>query len=137
VLGGGVARVVSSNTQAYGWLVWHNGSAAAWGGRQLDGSLTVRCGVPDIGGGQASSLAQIAPEVLGTPMDRITVHFGDSSLTPLAGTTTATRQLLMSGNATYQACVLLRGGVLGAVAEASGQPAGGLRPRPRAASAGG
>src|SRR5262249_58045868 len=71
-----------------------------------------------------------ASECLGTRMDRITVHFGDSSLTPLAGTTTATRQLLMSGNATYEACVLLRDGVLGAVAEATGQPAGGLRLEP-------
>jgi CO/xanthine dehydrogenase Mo-binding subunit len=68
-------------------------------------------------------------------MDRITVHFGDSSLTPLAGTTTATRQLLMSGNAVYEACVLLRGGVLAAVAEASGQPLGGLRLEPGAVTA--
>ena len=128
-------RGIASNIQSYGRLVWLNDSAAAWVGWQLDGSLTVRCGVPDIGGGQASSLAQIASEVLGTPMDRITVHFGDSSLTPLAGTTTATRQLLMSGNATYEACVLLRGGVLGAVAEAAGQPLGGLRLEPGAVTA--
>src|SRR5262249_57930648 len=76
-----------------------------------------------------------ASECLGTRMDRITVHFGDSSLTPLAGTTTATRQLLMSGNAVYEACVLLRDGVLGAVAEATGQPAGGLRLGPGAVTA--
>ena len=36
-------------------------------------------------------------------MDRIAVHIGDSSLTPLAGTTTATRQLYMSGNAVLTA----------------------------------
>src|SRR5262249_52044075 len=76
-----------------------------------------------------------ASECLGTRMDRITVHFGDSSLTPLAGTTTATRQLLMSGNAVYEACVLLRDGVLGAVAQATGQPAGGLRLGPGAVTA--
>jgi CO/xanthine dehydrogenase Mo-binding subunit len=122
-----VGRGIAANIQSYGRLVWLNDSAAAWVGFQLDGSLTVRCGVPDIGGGQASSLAQIASEVLGVGMDRITVHFGDSSLTPLAGTTTATRQLLMSGNAVYEASVLLRDAVLRAVADETGQPFEGLR----------
>ncbi|HUZ52118.1 MAG TPA: xanthine dehydrogenase family protein molybdopterin-binding subunit [Streptosporangiaceae bacterium] len=121
-----VGRGIASNIQSYGRLVWLNDSAAAWVGFQLDGSLSVRCGVPDIGGGQASSLAQIASEVLGVPMAAITVHFGDSALTPLAGTTTATRQLLMSGNAAYEASVLLRDGVFGAVAAELGCPAEGL-----------
>ena len=122
-----VGRGLACNIQSYGRLVWLNDSAAAWVGFQLDGSLSVRCAVPDIGGGQASSLAQIAAEILAVPMDQITVHFGDSALNPLAGTTTATRQLLMSGNAVYAACVLLREGVLAAVAAATGEPAGSLR----------
>ena len=111
-----VGRAIASNMQSYGRLVWLNDSAAAWIGFQMDGSLIVRCGVPDIGGGQASSLAQIASEVLAVDMDRITVHFGDSALNPLAGTTTATRQLLMSGNATYEAAVMVRDQILEAVA---------------------
>jgi len=122
-----VGRGIACNMQSYGRLVWLNDSAAAWVGFQLDGSLSVRCAVPDIGGGQASSLAQIAAEILGVPMDRITVHFGDSALNPLAGTTTATRQLLMSGNAVYEACEQLRDGVLAAVAAATGEPADRLR----------
>ena len=121
-----VGRAIASNMQSYGRLVWLNDSAAAWIGFQMDGSLTVRCGVPDIGGGQASSLAQISSEVLGVDMDRITVHFGDSALNPLAGTSTATRQLLMSGNATYEAAVLLRDQILVAVATETGQPLEGL-----------
>ena len=51
-----VGRAIASNMQSYGRLVWLNDSSAAWIGFQMDGSLTVRCGVPDIGGGQASSL---------------------------------------------------------------------------------
>jgi len=122
-----VGRGIAANLQSYGRLVWLNDSAAAWVGFQLDGSLSVRCAVPDVGGGQASSLAQIAAEILGVPMDRITVHFGDSALNPLAGTTTATRQLLMSGNAVYEACVMLRDRVLACVAEATGAPVDKLR----------
>jgi CO/xanthine dehydrogenase Mo-binding subunit len=60
-------------------------------------------------------------------MDQITVHFSDSALNPLAGTTTATRQLLMSGNAVYEAATALRDGVLAAVAGATGEPADSLR----------
>jgi CO/xanthine dehydrogenase Mo-binding subunit len=122
-----VGRAIASNMQSYGRLVWLNDSAAAWIGFQMDGSLTVRCGVPDIGGGQASSLGQIASEVLAVDIDRISVHFGDSALTPLAGTTTATRQLLMSGNATYEAAVMLRDQILGGVSEETGQPVESLR----------
>lgn len=125
--GKAVGRGIACNIQSYGRLVWLNDSAAAWVGFQLDGSLSVRCAVPDVGGGQASSLAQIAAEVLRVPMNRITVHFGDSALNPLAGTTTATRQLLMSGNAVYEACVLLREKLLAAVAGSTGEPADSLR----------
>jgi CO/xanthine dehydrogenase Mo-binding subunit len=125
-----VGRAIASNMQSYGRLVWLNDSAAAWIGFEMDGSVTVRCGVPDIGGGQASSLAQIASEILGVDIDRITVHFGDSALTPLAGTTTATRQLLMSGNATYEAATNLRDRVLEAVAEETGLAPGSIRLTP-------
>jgi CO/xanthine dehydrogenase Mo-binding subunit len=125
-----VGRAIASNMQSYGRLVWLNDSAAAWVGFQMDGSVTVRCGVPDIGGGQASSLGQIASEVLGVDLGRISVLFGDSALTPLAGTTTATRQLLMSGNATYEAAAALRDHVLGAVAAETDQPVESLRLEP-------
>ncbi|MEX0983762.1 MAG: xanthine dehydrogenase family protein molybdopterin-binding subunit [Actinomycetota bacterium] len=125
-----VGRAIASNMQSYGRLVWLNDSAAAWIGFQMDGSLTVRCGVPDIGGGQASSLGQIASEILAVDMDRISVHFGDSALNPLAGTTTATRQLLMSGNATYEAAVLVRDQILRGVSEETGHPIESLRMAP-------
>ena len=122
-----VGRAIASNMQSYGRLVWLNDAASAWVGFESDGSLKVRCGVQDIGGGQASSLAQIAAEVLGTPLDKITVHFGDSALTPRAGTTTATRQLLMSGNAVHDASLQLRTQLLEVVAAESGQAVESLR----------
>jgi CO/xanthine dehydrogenase Mo-binding subunit len=118
-----VGRAISSNMQSYGRLVWLNDAATAWVGYESDASVRVRCGVQDIGGGQASSLAQIASEVLRTPIEKIVVHFGDSALNPRAGTTTATRQLFMSGNAVHDACVKLRDQLMGAVAIEWNQPA--------------
>jgi CO/xanthine dehydrogenase Mo-binding subunit len=92
----------------------------------MDGSLVVRCGVPDVGGGQASSLCQIAAEVLGVGLDRVSIHIADSALTPLAGTTTATRQLYMSGNAVLQAATALREQILGVAASTLGIDAASL-----------
>ncbi len=103
-----VGRGIACNLQPYGRCVWLNDWSSAWVGFELDGTLVVRIGVPDIGGGQASSLVQLAGEVLGVDPDLIVIHIGDSALTPLTGTTTATRQLYMSGNAVLQAAGELR-----------------------------
>lgn len=94
--------------QPYGRTVFFGDHASAWVGYELDGSVTVRTGATDLGGGQAASLAQIAAEVLGVDVDRVSVHIADTALTPLAGGTFATRQLYMSGNAVLQTSLELR-----------------------------
>lgn len=103
-----VGRGFACNMQSYGRCIWLNDWSSAWVGFELDGSLVIRIAVPDIGGGQASSLIQIASEILGVAHERITIHIGDSALNPLTGTTTATRQLYMSGNAVHKASTELR-----------------------------
>jgi CO/xanthine dehydrogenase Mo-binding subunit len=108
IAGRRVGRGIACNLQPYGRCVWLNDWASAWVGFELDGTLVVRIGVPDIGGGQASSLVQLAAEVLGVDPGDVVIHIGDSALTPLTGTTTATRQLYMSGNAVLQAAGELR-----------------------------
>jgi len=104
-----VGRGIACNIQPYGRTVWFQDRAQAWIGFELDGSLVIRTGVPDVGGGQAASLAQIASEILGVSPHRIAVHIGDSALTPPAGGTFATRQLYMSGNAVLTTARELRG----------------------------
>ncbi len=103
-----IGRGFSCNIQPYGRTVWFRDRASAWLGFEADGSLVIRSGVPDLGGGQSAALAQIAAEILGVSLDRVTVHFGDSALTPLAGGTFATRQLYMSGNAVLRGARELR-----------------------------
>jgi CO/xanthine dehydrogenase Mo-binding subunit len=103
-----VGRGLACNFQPYGRIVWLHDWSSAWVGFEMDGSLVVRCGAPDVGGGQASSLCQIAAEVLGVDLHAVSVHIADSALTPLAGTTTASRQLYMSGNAVLKASRELR-----------------------------
>ena len=74
----------------------------------MDGTVVVRSGVTDIGAGQVSALGQIAAEVLGATLDNVVVYNSDSAVTPLAGTTTATRALYMTGNAVKQAAEAVR-----------------------------
>jgi CO/xanthine dehydrogenase Mo-binding subunit len=115
-----VGRGVAVNMQPYGRTVWFRDQASCWISLEADGSLLLRSGVTDLGGGQAASLAQIASEVLGVPLHEIGVHIGDSSLTPPAGGTFATRQLYMSGNAALAAALELRARLLPVAAELLG-----------------
>jgi CO/xanthine dehydrogenase Mo-binding subunit len=112
-----VGRGVASALTSYGRIVWLHDWASAWVELQMDGTVLVRSGVPDIGGGQAASLVQITAELLGVAQGDIAVHIGDSALTPLAGTTTATRQLYMSGSAVHKAASELRATLLAQAAE--------------------
>ncbi len=96
-------RGIAYSMTSYGRLMFLRDSSRSWIRLERDGTAVVRCGVPDIGGGQVSSLRFIVCEELGLNVDQVEVYNADSVLTPLAGTTTATRQLYMSGNATLAA----------------------------------
>ncbi len=98
----------ASYFQSYGRITWMHDTSQAWVGLEQDGTVVVRAGVPDLGAGQINSLCQIAAEVLGVPLDKVSVYATDSALTPLSGTSTATRQLYMSGNATLMAASAVR-----------------------------
>ena len=103
-----VARGLAASLTPYGRMCWTRDSASAWVGMEVDGTAVIRCAAPDVGGGQMSSLCSIAAEVLGLPVDDVVAIGRDSHFTPRAGTTTATRQLLMSGNAVLKATRELR-----------------------------
>ncbi|MCL1872617.1 MAG: xanthine dehydrogenase family protein molybdopterin-binding subunit [Clostridiales bacterium] len=94
-----IGRGLACGMMPYGRLCFLHDSSRVGIRVELDGSVTVRAGVPDLGGGQSSVLCQIAAEELGLPINKVHSFVMDTHLTPLAGTTTATRQLYMSGNA--------------------------------------
>src|SRR6185437_14628508 len=73
-----------------------------------DGDLEVRAGVHSHGQGMETSLAQLAHEVLGIPVDRISVILGDTALTPFSTGTYASRSITMAGGAVVQACRILK-----------------------------
>lgn len=115
-----VGRGTGCNMQPYGRTIWFRDRASAWLSLQADGTLLIRAGVTDLGAGQAASLCAIAAEVLGVPLDDISVYIGDTALTPSAGGTYATRQLYMSGNAVLNASNELRNKLAPVAADALG-----------------
>ena len=116
-------RGLGCNRHPYGRTIWFRDRASAWLSLQADGTLLIRSGVTDLGAGQAASLCQIAAEVLGTPLDDISIYIGDSALNPPAGGTFATRQLYMSGNAVLHAARELRERIAPVAADLLGVPA--------------
>jgi len=107
-----IGRGLACYQQSYGRIRWFKDSSEAWVGIEVDGTVIVRCAVTDIGAGQSSSLAQIAAEVLGVPMEKVVTYFGDCTLNPLAGTSSASRALYMTGNATKMAATKVRDNLL-------------------------
>ncbi len=98
-----IGRGIACYQQSYGRLTFLHDTSEAWVGIEMDGTVIVRSGVTDIGAGQVSALGQIAAEILGVTLDNVVIYNSDSATTPLAGTTTATRALYMTGNAVKQA----------------------------------
>jgi CO/xanthine dehydrogenase Mo-binding subunit len=103
-----VGRGFASYFQSYGRITWLHDTSRAWIGVEMDGTAVIRCGAPDLGAGQVNSLCQITAEVLGVPLEDVTIYSTDSAVTPLAGTSTATRQLYMSGSAVFKAASAVR-----------------------------
>jgi len=118
-----IGRGIGCNIQPYGRSRFFADRASCWVGVEFDGTVTVRTGATDPGGGQAASLAQIAAEVFGIQAERVSVYIADSALTPLAGGTYATRQLYMSGNATLIASMELRDDLAAVAADLLGTSA--------------
>jgi CO/xanthine dehydrogenase Mo-binding subunit len=115
-----IGRGFACAMQPYGRTVWFRDQASAWLSFAADGSLTIRSGITDLGGGQAASLCQLASEILGVALSEISVYIGDTALNPPAGGTFATRQLYMSGNAVLSAARELRSLMAGIAAKVLG-----------------
>ena len=77
-------------------------------GIHKDGSVTVSSAMTDIGTGSYTILSQVASELLGIPMDRITMELGDTNDVPAAGSG-GSWGACSSGSAIYLACENLRG----------------------------
>jgi carbon-monoxide dehydrogenase large subunit len=81
-----------------------------------DGRVVVHSGLGSQGQGQATTLAQVAAEVLGAPLDAVSVRLGDTALVPVGKGTFASRGAVVGGGAVALAAARLREQVLEAAA---------------------
>jgi aerobic carbon-monoxide dehydrogenase large subunit len=73
-----------------------------------DGGLELRVGVHSHGQGMETTLAQVAHEILGVPVERVQLIHGDTALTPYSTGTWGSRCAVMAGGAVAEACTELR-----------------------------
>jgi carbon-monoxide dehydrogenase large subunit len=72
-----------------------------------EGGLEIRVGIQSHGQGLETSLAQVAHEILGLPIERIRVVHGDTGLTPYSTGTWGSRCMVVAGGAVAAACTEL------------------------------
>ncbi len=65
---------------SYGRMTFLRDSSRCYVKLETDGSLIVRSGIPDLGGGQTSLLSQIAANELGVPMEKVKIYNTDALL---------------------------------------------------------
>jgi carbon-monoxide dehydrogenase large subunit len=102
---------------------------SGWEGCRLrvnqDGTVTVFSGVIAVGQGIETTLAQIAADHLGVPLDWISVQLGDTAVTPYSDlASTASRSIALAGGALVQAATRMRERMLKLAAHHLGVPAG-------------
>jgi len=73
------------------------------GAQQIERAV-IKIGASEVGQGVSTILAQIAAETLRVPFETVQVHEIDTSIVPDAGSSSASRHSLMSGNAVKGAC---------------------------------
>ena len=74
-----------------------------------DGALEVKAGIPTIGQGLETTLAQVAHEMLGVPIGDIRVTLGDTATTPFSTGAYASRGMVMAGGAVSRAAEVVAG----------------------------
>jgi CO/xanthine dehydrogenase Mo-binding subunit len=105
----GIGVAASYSGIGLGAIGKHLNPAAASVVVAADGTVSVAVGTVDAGGGMLVTLAQIAAEALGCPVEMVRVIDTDTSRVPDSGPTGEGRTVVMSGNAIREAALKIRG----------------------------
>lgn len=108
---------IASNLYGIGYGFGRPDHAAAYLEIGEDATITLLTGCAEIGQGSSTILAQIAAEELGIDYRNVRIITADTSVTPDAGPTTASRQAFVSGNAVRKAAMEVKKQMLALAAE--------------------
>jgi carbon-monoxide dehydrogenase large subunit len=86
------------------------GTGPEWGAVRIeaDGTATVRCGTTSFGQGHETSLAQIAAEQLGLPLDAVLIVHSDTDAVARGSGTVGSRSMQHGGSAVHGAALEVR-----------------------------
>ena len=117
--GRGLGLAASSYISGTNYPIYPNDmpQAAVQVQAERSGRVTVLHGASEIGQGSDSTMAYIACEELGVPLDYVRVYSADTDLTPVDLGAYSSRETVMVGNACVDACRKLRDQISGALAE--------------------
>jgi 4-hydroxybenzoyl-CoA reductase alpha subunit len=120
--GRGIGAAASSYISGTNYPIYPNPMPQAAVQVQVErsGRVSVLHGASEIGQGSDSTMAYIACEELGVPLDYVRVLSADTDLVPVDLGAYSSRETLMVGNACVEACRKIRTMVQDAVAEAWG-----------------
>jgi carbon-monoxide dehydrogenase large subunit len=82
-----------------------------------EGAVTVMVATSAQGQGHRTTLAQVAADTLGVPLDTVTVRQGDTSLPAQGNGAVASRTMVVAGNAVAEAAIALRERLLAGAAD--------------------
>ena len=127
--GRGLGMAASSYISGTNYPIYPNEMPQAAVQVQIErsGRVAVLHGASEIGQGSDSTMAYIACEELGVPLEYVRVFSADTDLTPVDLGAYSSRETVMVGNACVEACRTLRAQVAEAVAEQWGVPAARVR----------
>ena len=123
--GRGLGLAASSYISGTNYPIYPNDMPQAAVQVQIErsGRVTVLHGASEIGQGSDSTMAYIACEELGVPLEYVRVYSADTDLTPVDLGAYSSRETVMVGNACLRACRDLRERIVGVLAEHWGIPA--------------
>ena len=103
----GIACGLKNVGYSFGFPEQSTATAELYGEADLERAV-IRVGAAEVGQGTHMAMRQIAAETLGLPMERVTLVADDSSLSPNAGSASASRLTFMAGRAVHDAAVAAR-----------------------------
>ena len=103
----GIACGLKNVGYSFGFPEQATATAEIYGEAEIERAV-VRVGAAEVGQGSHLAMRQIAAETLGVPLEKVILVADDSSLSPNAGSASASRLTFMAGRAVHDAAVAAR-----------------------------
>jgi len=103
----GIACGLKNVGYSFGFPEQATATAEIYGEADIE-RVVVRVGAAEVGQGSHLAMQQIAAETLGVPLEKVTLVADDTSISPNAGSASASRMTFMAGRAVHDAALAAR-----------------------------